>query len=126
MITLTDIRSDIGEIVVGVYSAEDQWINNPEFSFKWTKESLENGKLKVEIPGLPYGTFAISVLDDEDKSNCMNYFMGLPCEGWGMSTNPSFQKLKAPSYEKCALELDCPGISCEINMNYLNKRKKVR
>ena len=126
IITFTDIRSDIGEIVAGIYSAEDQWIYDPEYSHKWTKEELKDGKLKVEIPDLPYGIYAISVLDDEDKSNSMNYFLGLPREGWGMSTNPSFFKLKAPKYEECAIELDCPGISFEINMNYLNKRKKVK
>jgi uncharacterized protein (DUF2141 family) len=125
-ITFTDIRSDIGEIVAGIYSAEEQWIYEPEFSQKWSKEELKDGTLKVEIPNLPYGTYAISVLDDEDKNAGMKYFVGLPREGWGMSTNPSFFKLKAPSYEECAIELDCSSIGFEINMNYLNKRKKVK
>ncbi len=107
-ITFTDIRSDIGEILTGVYSAEDQWIYEAKYSYTWTKENLEGGKLKVEIQNLPYGTYAISVLDDEDKNAGMKYFIGLPREGWGMSTNPSFFKLKAPSYEECAIELDCP------------------
>ncbi len=125
-ITFTDIRSDIGIIRAGVYSAENQWIYDPEYSYKWTKEEMKEGKLKVEIPNLPYGKYAISILDDEDKSNSMNFFIGLPREGWGMSTNPSFLKLKHPCYEECSLELDCPSISFEINMNYLNKRKKVK
>lgn len=126
LITFTDIRSDIGILRTGVYSAEDQWIYDPEYSFKWSKKDLVDGTLKVEIPNLPFGTYSISVLDDEDQSNSMNYFMGLPKEGWGMSTNPSFFKLKAPSYEECAFELDCPCISFEINLNYLNKRKNVK
>lgn len=124
-ITFTDIRSDIGIIRAGIYSAEDQWIYHPEYSYQWTKENLKDGIIKVEIKDLPYGTYAISVLDDEDKSNSMNYLMKLPMEGWGMSTNPSFLKLKAPGYEECAIELDCPSISFEIKLNYLNKRKKV-
>lgn len=126
IITFTDIRSDIGEIVAGIYCAEEQWIYDPEYSHKWTKEEMKDGKLRVEIPKLPYGRYAISVLDDEDKSNSMNYLLKLPREGWGMSTNPSFLKLKAPAYEECAIELDCPSICFEINMNYLNRRKKVK
>ena len=46
IITFTDIRSDIGEIVTGIYSAEDQWIYKPEYSKKWSKEDriVQNAK----------------------------------------------------------------------------------
>ena len=125
-ITFTDIRSNIGNIVAGVYDDEDQWINEPSRSYMWTKETLVNGVLTVEIPELPYGTYAITVLDDEDKNAAMKYFMGLPREGWGMSNNPSFRKLKAPTCDKCTFELDAPVIHFNLKINYLRKNKEIK
>ena len=126
VITFSDIRSDIGILRAGVYAAEEEWIYDPSYSYKWDKKELKDGRLTVEVKDLPYGQYSISVLDDEDESNSMNYFLGLPKEGWGMSTNPSFFKLKAPDYEECAIDLDCPKIWMEIELNYLNKRKKIK
>ena len=125
-ITFTDIRSDIGLIRIGVYSSGKEWIHDPKYSFKWDKKDLKNGCLKVQVNDIPYGSYSISVLDDEDKSNSMNYKLKLPMEGWGMSNNPSFLKLKAPGFEECSFELDCPSIQMEIKLNYLNKGKKVK
>lgn len=126
VITFSDIRSDIGLLRAGVYVSEKEWIYHPSYSYKWEKKALKDGKLVVEVKDLPYGTYAISVLDDEDKSNSMNYTLKLPMEGWGMSTNPSFFKLKAPDFEECKFELDCPTIWMEVELNYLNKRKKIK
>jgi uncharacterized protein (DUF2141 family) len=126
IITFTDIRSDIGNIVMGLYNAEEQWTDNPEHSLKWNKSKLKNGKLTVEIDSLPRTTYACAVLDDEDKSISMNFFLGLPREGWGMSTNPSFLKLKKPKFKEVSFDLDCPVLRIELKMNYLNKKKKVK
>ncbi len=125
-ITFTDIRSNIGNIVAGIYDNEDQWINEPSRSYSWAKETLVSGSMTVEIPDLPYGTYAISVLDDEDMNEEMKYFMGLPREGWGMSNNPSFRKIKAPSCDKCTFELDSPLLDFDIKINYLRKNKEIK
>jgi uncharacterized protein (DUF2141 family) len=126
LITFTNIRSDVGNIVLGLYSGAEQWLENPAHSYSWKKEGLIDGKLIVEIDSLPYNTYACAVLDDEDRSISMKYALALPLEGWGMSSNPSFLKLVAPKFESVCFDLDCPLQRIEIKMNYLNKHKKVK
>lgn len=125
-ITFTEIRSDVGLIRIGIYSSDKEWIHHPKYSHKWDKSELKGDRLRVVVDDLPYGSYSISVLDDEDRSNSMNYKLKLPQEGWGMSNNPSFLKLKQPGYDECSFKLDSPKISMEIKLNYLNKRKKIK
>ena len=126
IITFTNIRSDIGNIRVGLYDAPDQWTDHAKYHYVWSKEDLKDGKLTVDIKDLPRTTYAIAVLDDEDENEDMTYRLGLPMEGWGMSNNPSFVRLKAPGFEEVSFELDSPAIRFEIQMNYLNRNKNVR
>lgn len=126
IITFTNIRSDIGNIRVGLYDAPDQWTDHAKYHYVWSKGDLKDGKLTVEIKDLPRTTYAIAVLDDEDENEDMTYKLGLPMEGWGMSNNPSFVRLKAPGFDEVTFELDSPAIRFEIQMNYLNKNKNVR
>lgn len=126
VITFTGIRSDIGNIRLGLYDAPDQWTDNAKYHYVWNKEELKDGRLTVEIKDLPRTTYAISVLDDEDENETMTYRLGLPTEGWGMSNNPSFARLKAPPFEEVSFELDSPVIRFGINMVYLNRNKNVR
>lgn len=126
IITFTDIRCDIGNIVMGLYDAKEQWTDNPHYAYSWDKKKLKEGRITVEIDSLPRNRYAIAVLDDENMSITMDFILGLPKEGWGMSTNPPFLKLIAPKFESVAFDLDCPVLRMEIKMNYLNKRKNVR
>ncbi|MFC2090922.1 DUF2141 domain-containing protein [Bacteroidota bacterium] len=125
IITFTNIRSDVGNIAMGFYNDARQWTDDPISEHRWPKRTMRNGKLTVEIPDLPYDTYACAVLDDEDRSRSMEYFLGLPKEGWGMSTNPPFLKLKKPGFDEVSFKLDRPVVRIEIKMNYLNKNKKV-
>jgi len=122
LITFTDIRSDAGLIRMGLYTCDEEWTDTPKYSFAWNKKDLENGKLKVKIDSLQRGTYACAVLDDEDENCEMNYTLGLPREGWGMSSNPSFLKLKKPGFETCGFEADAPVLTFEIKINYLMKK----
>jgi uncharacterized protein (DUF2141 family) len=43
-----------------------------------SKEDIKDGNLTVRIENLEYGTYAITMLDDEDANLEMDKFMGLP------------------------------------------------
>lgn len=125
VITFSGIRSDVGQIAMGLYDDADQWTDHPKYEFAWTKEDLKNGKLTVVIDSLPRTTYACAVLDDEDMDKAMDYTLGLPTEGWGMSTNPSFLKLKKPGFDEVSFDLDAAAVRFEIDIHYLRKNKKV-
>lgn len=125
VITFSGIRSDVGQIAMGLYDDADQWTDHPKYEFVWTKEDLKDGRLTVVIDSLPRTTYACAVLDDEDMDQDMNFKLGLPTEGWGMSTNPSFLKLKKPGFDEVSFELDAAAVRFVVDIHYLRKNKKV-
>jgi uncharacterized protein (DUF2141 family) len=117
VIRFTGIRDGKGQIAIGVNRSPEGWPRKPHMEFRWKKENLENGVFKATINNLPYGTYAISVLDDTNSNLEMDMFMGVPKEGWGFSMNPPF-KLSAPGFEECSFELSESAREITINMRY--------
>ena len=89
-----------------------------------TKNNISNSRITVIIDSLPRKTYAIAVLDDINDNNEMDFRLGLPTEGFGMSTNPSFLKLKPPGFEEVSFELDKPVLHMKVKMNYILRRKQ--
>jgi len=125
VITFSGIRSDAGQIALGLFDAADQWTDHPKYEFTWTKEDMKDGRLTVVIDSLPRTTYACAVLDDENGNLAMDFRLGLPTEGWGMSTNPSFLKLKKPGFDEVSFDLDAAAVRFEINIHYIRKNKKI-
>jgi uncharacterized protein (DUF2141 family) len=118
-ITFEGIRTGEGIIAIGVNTRPEGWPREPQLSFDWKKD-IRDGVMKVKIPDLPYGTYAISVLDDVNRNLEMDMFLGIPKEGWGFSGNPGF-KLSAPKYGECSFRLDRPFQQITIEMRYAGK-----
>ena len=119
-IEFTGIRSEEGQIAIGLNSSRDGWPREPEIELAWPKKNLENGTLVVRIDALEYGTYAISVLDDIDLDEEMKFFLGIPREGFGFSMNPP-HKLHEPDFEESAIEVDRPFQRISIEMRYIAK-----
>lgn len=124
VITLSDVKSPQGTLKIALYNDASQWTDNPIYSSMHTKNDMSNSKITVTIDSLPRTIYAIAVLDDINDNNEMDFRLGLPTEGFGMSTNPSFFKLKPPEFEEVSFELDSPVLRMEVKMNYILRRKK--
>ena len=46
------------------------------------------GQSVVSFAGLPRGTYAVSVIHDENANHRLDTFAGIPREGFGFSRNP--------------------------------------
>jgi uncharacterized protein (DUF2141 family) len=119
-IEFTGIRSDEGQIAIGLNRSPDGWPREPEIELAWPKEDLKNGTMVVRIDTLEYGTYAISVLDDLDFDEEMKFFLGIPREGFGFSRNPP-HKLSEPDFEESAIKVDRPFQRISIEMRYFAK-----
>jgi uncharacterized protein (DUF2141 family) len=121
-IQFTGIRSDTGLIALGIYRSPDGWPHKADIELQWKKENLVDGVLTVKIPDLPFGTLAISVMDDVDGDLEMDYFLGIPREGFGFSMNPK-TRLSVPKFEACSFVLDQPLQQIIIKFKYTGKDK---
>jgi len=101
-VTVTGIRSDKGQIAVGVFRDNESFEAEKEYmGLKFPKEEVHNGTLTFNFSLTP-GVYGLSVLDDEDSDLKMKYGMlGIPREGFGFSdyyhtgvTSPKFDSFK--------------------------------
>jgi uncharacterized protein (DUF2141 family) len=119
-ITFTGIRNGEGQIAAGVNHSPEGWPHKPHMDPKWKKTNGGSSSLTVRLENLDYGTYAISMLDDENSNNKMDNFLGVPREGFGFSNNPKVG-LSAPSFEECAFVIDEPLEKITIKVNYMRK-----
>lgn len=119
-VRFTGIRDDKGLIAIGINTSSEGWPREPQISRNWKKANLVNGIFTARIENLKYGTYAISVLDDENSNLEMEMTLGIPREGWGFSMNPPL-RLSAPKFEDCSFRLDRPFQQITIDLNYAGK-----
>jgi len=80
---------------------------------------IVNGEAKITFKDKPYGTYAVSILHDEDGDQKMKASsIGLPREGTGAS-NDARGKMGPPKYEDARFTLDSPSFEQTIKMLYL-------
>ena len=121
-IKFTGVRNSKGLIAIGISSSPEGWPRQPQMDPNWKKTDIVNGVFTARVENLAYGTYAISVLDDENSNLEMDMFMGIPKEGWGFSMNPPF-RLSAPKFEECSFLLDKPYKQITIDLRYVGKER---
>jgi uncharacterized protein (DUF2141 family) len=119
-ITFRGLRNNRGIVAIGLHNSPNGWHKNPEMEPNWSKENMKDGCLTVKYENLAYGTYAITMMDDEDANLEMDRFMGLPREGFGFSQNPKVG-MTAPKFEECSFVVDKPYFEITIEVIYMGK-----
>jgi len=85
-VTVTGIRSGIGQIAVGVFTDNESFRQEKAFlEPRFSKDQVTDGTLKFSLT-LDPGVYGVSVLDDENSDGLMEYRkIGIPKEGFGFS-----------------------------------------
>jgi len=98
-LTLNGVQPKGGKILVTVQS-RDQFMQHAQTSGV-VLDGAASGQLKVKLPDVPPGDYAVSVLHDADSSWSMTDAAdGKPAEGWSMSNTaalkgkPTFDQVK--------------------------------
>jgi uncharacterized protein (DUF2141 family) len=101
-VTITGIRSEKGQIDIGVFKDNETFQKEDAFLDKqFIKKVISDGKMTVKF-NLEPGIYGLSLLDDENSNGKMEYnFLGIPKEGFGFSdyyhtgiTKPKFDAFK--------------------------------
>ena len=108
-------------VAIGINKSPAGWPREPHFAPNWEKADMKGGTMTVKVDNLGYGTYAVSVLDDENSNLEMdNSFLGIPKEGFGFSGNPKIG-ISPPKFEECSFTIDKPLTKITIEVRYMGK-----
>jgi len=107
-IEISNVRNHNGKILLSVCAGPEEYPDSPFRTYEVDKDSLYEGKLRKVIGDLQPGTYAIALLDDENRSGGMDYSrLGIPLEGFAFANNVR-PFLSCPSYDRCLFTIK-PG-----------------
>jgi uncharacterized protein (DUF2141 family) len=122
-IRFTHIRTEAGSMAVGINTAPKGWPKKAQIQLQLPKENMKDSVFVVRIPDLPFGTLAISVLDDVNDNVKMDMRFGIPKEGYGFSNDAPTRFLSAPKYEDCSFEFTRTMQQISMKLVYWGKDK---
>ena len=92
-----------GQAICSLFTSEDTFLKQP--AIKITKLVDSNGEVEFRVDDLEPGTYAVSIVYDEDSNGKLNTgIFGIPTEPVGVSNNAK-GKFGPPSYKDAAFEL---------------------
>ena len=116
-LTISKLRNQKGEVCIALFESKAGF---PEDD---TQAVCNNCFAISKLPMIvnfevPYGSYAASVLHDENKDGELNTgLLGIPKEGIGFSNDPRIIK-GTPSFEKTRFEFTDEGQTVEIEIKY--------
>lgn len=111
-------RNDRGQCLVFVYSASDGFPFKPDKALIKYTGKITDRKSVFEIKDLEPGTYAVSVVHDENNNGKTDTnIIGIPTEGLGSSNNPA--SFGPPSFKSAEFNLDTESKTITINLKYL-------
>lgn len=106
-VKVENLQNSKGEVQFTLYNTDgsipDEYYKN---YFKMDKSRIENGKAEITFSNLPKGTYAVSILHDENKNGKIDKGFILPKEGIGFSNYSSIGLTNRPDFKKASFELN--------------------
>jgi len=120
IVNVSNIRNKKGNIYLFLYNYKNQYPKTPFNFYKVDKDSIVNGSLQFKIPlKLFYGSYALTLIDDENSNDALDKKMGIPVEGYGFSNNEKPSLVFLPSYNELLVVLDSPELLVNMMVQYL-------
>ena len=95
-----------GNIGVYIFRSEKGWPESSDQCVRRIVVPAHPGVVRVEVPDLPAGTYAVAVGHDSNVNHHVDKnWLGKPTEQWGMSNNPR-ATFKAPAFSKAQFSLN--------------------
>lgn len=75
------------------------------------------GDRRLTFSGLPSGTYALTVLHDENANNRLDKSLGIPREGIGFSNNPRL-RFGPPRFSQSRFHIGAAAATQHVKMRY--------
>lgn len=115
-VTITNLRNDRGFVDVTLYDHADGWLDDSHAVGNLTLKA-HAGAVHAVFHRLKPGRYAIVTTHDENGDGRMDFFLGLPTEGYAFS-NDVRPFLSAPSFNRAAFAVGTADCLVQIDMVY--------
>ena len=117
-IRITNLRNSDGYIGIALFRSKEGFPDDSENAFALTGTEPTGTEVECVLENIPYGTYAVSVLHDENRNRKMDKtWIGKPKEGFGTSNNPKV-RFGPPKFDESNFTLGSEEVALIINMNY--------
>jgi uncharacterized protein (DUF2141 family) len=122
-VEIKGFRSDKGEALVSLFSSEEGFPDDMAKVRQNLHVKIKEGRAVANYTALPYGTYALAVLHDEDLNGQMDSsWLGQPREGFGFSGRPEYN-FGPPSFDDTAFLMVSKARQIVVWMRYETERE---
>ena len=116
-INVTGLRNHKGQLIFGVFKSSSGFPVDSGKAVDWQIKPADANTV-VFTASLPPGTYAASVLHDENKNGKIDKnLVGVPLEGYGVTNNPK-PRFRAATFDEARFTLPAEGATLTISMQY--------
>ena len=82
VVEVSGLRSDRGQVMLRLYDREAGFPTDGSKALRQMRQRIEGGHATIVLEGLPFGTYAIGCIHDENGNGKLDTnFLGIPREG---------------------------------------------
>jgi uncharacterized protein (DUF2141 family) len=119
-VKIDGFKGSEGVALVVLYDSAESWLKVPKAA-QVAHAKISGNTLVVELKGVKPGTYAVSVIHDENKNNELDMRWlpyPKPKEGSGTSGDASGSKVGPPKWENAKFELGAEGKTIDVSLKY--------
>jgi uncharacterized protein (DUF2141 family) len=117
-IKIKGIEGNKGQLALLIFSGANGFPSDHTKAMKQAMVPITGNTVVYTFTDLPAGTYAVTVMHDENKNNTLDTNMfGIPEEGIGVS-NDALSMFGPPAFKECAFTHNGSSTSIEITLDY--------
>ncbi len=118
ILQVKNVRNKTGLVRYILFSSPNGWPDDKTKAAKYGSMPANGGTVTFTIPGLPEGSYGISVLHDENEDHKLDRdLFGRPKEGIGFGNNPKIG-FSTPGWKQSTVHVAGTSIESTIDLRY--------
>lgn len=105
IVDVKNIENTGGVLHIAIYD-KSNFLQEGKELIKTTEPVQTKQNVRIAIPDLPFGTYAIAIYHDVNNNGKLDKnYLGIPAEPYAFSNNPK-AKWRSPTFEEAQIELN--------------------
>src|SRR5450432_828154 len=118
-VEISGLRNDKGLVLCALFSSPSDFPKKMDKAIAHATSVISNGHAACEFPAVAPGTYAVSVIHDENSNGKRDTnFLGIPREGVGVS-NDAKGHFGPPKFDAAAFHFSGTRLVLKITITYL-------